>query len=298
LDKAQLRKLMSVVVNVPSRDVLLDGLVAQRRGEYASLTFDEFVRKAEDAVQDARRTPNGRPRTPQANSSVHNVWSELLQSQKLTHRDEDFVNGLPRAYIAASMDCASDISDACSETNDADPHVAFLTRKMKKEERESPGGQRALQIEIDKLCKYKCFGPPLARRDARPDGTVCALGLLGFVKHAELRGNEKLKGRAVALGNRIWTIATRAISGSSAALPWADLKSSLGALEEGRLVDLWALVHGYALQSVDIENAYIQEPWPDGFKPHYLIIPKSLWCFLPTEFVPGAGCVEPHWPMA
>ena len=71
--------------------------------------------------------------------------------------------------------------------------------------------------------------------------------------------------------------------------------SDLVSLAEARLIDAWALINGYKVQSIDIENGYLQQPWNLPYK-HYIKIPKNLWKYLPAHLKP-TGINEPIWEM-
>jgi len=160
---------------------------------------------------------------------------------------------------------------------------AFVVRTMSKAERSSDAGKAALQLELDKLAEYGCLRPPVSRgtiTDSR--ATLSSLAMLASMKHVELRPHMwKHKGRAVVLGNRI--VPARGTvdpsGGGEEAWSWSNLVSDLAALEDGRLVDAWALVHGFSRRSVDFENGYLQCPWPKAMPLHYLVI------FFPAFFL-------------
>jgi len=181
--------------------------------------------------------------------------------------------------------------------------IALLTRKMKLAERNSDEGREALAKEAGKLVKYKCLAAPESAATIEDGGsaTVSGLCMLGFMKHAEDPSKIKHKGRVVVLGNMLSTIdqylrGTPVEPDGCGPSPWGDLSSQLAALQEGRLVDAWALIHRLELQSVDIENAYLNVPWPAHLPAHFLHIPKDVWSFFPPALQP-TGVQAPLWRM-
>lgn len=180
---------------------------------------------------------------------------------------------------------------------------AHVTRNMTREEKASAAGQQALQKEIDKLIlTYKCIGPPVSR-DSVTDkkATLSGLVLLASIKNAEKASiHHKPKGRAVALGNRIVLVRgggdPTAGDGEATDVAWATLRSELASLEEGRAVDAWSVLHGYALESVDFECGYLQCAWPPEWPMHYLVIPNELLHFLPESHRPK-NIKNPIFPM-
>ncbi len=284
VSSAELSKLRSVVVKVPSKGDLLASIIAKRRGELASVSFDAFLEKARTIVIEARPKPKTAlaaalpMETGAAEVIGHNPGGPLREVLAgLSGHSQDFPREVVSPFFAGGP-------------------TACLTRKMTPPERASPEGQAAMQAEIDKLVKYSCFGKPRSRNDAEPGATVCPLVLLAFIKHAEIKGGEKHKGRAVALGDQLSLVSgDRHTSGEAS--PWAALESHLAALQDGRLVDIWAVTNGFPLQSVDIENAYLQEKWPDDYCQHYLAIPKEMWRMLPAELRPPPGMEAPVFPM-
>jgi len=180
---------------------------------------------------------------------------------------------------------------------------AYLTRKMTKSEKNSTIGKRALQLEIDKLIEYGCLGVPVSRRSITDQkATLSGLVLLASVKHAEKPEAEwRFKGRAVVLGNRVILVHSRDSVGGSDEITghvaWAEMRSELASLDEGRVVDVWSVLHGYDEESIDFENGYLQKRWPTDWPQHYLQIPRELWPMLPKSHQPKADMVEPVFPM-
>ncbi len=178
------------------------------------------------------------------------------------------------------------------------PH-AWVTRKLNKSERESPEGQRAIATEMERMVKHSVFGRPVSRRDVTdPGATLSGFVMLTFAKHAELGPlRRKFKGRAVVLGNRVVKVKSDAAVHCEFSPFWESLHSELSSLDESRVVDAYATMFGYRMESVDLESAYLQCEWPADKSTHYLQIPKELWRFLPVELQPDSSVVFPVWPM-
>ena len=167
-------------------------------------------------------------------------------------------------------------------------HMALLTRKMRSDEKSSPEGQAALRSEMKKICEtYEALDAPVERSTAAaryPEATISNFALLSFMKFAET-ANPKHKGRAVVLGDRIRSISSQ-MAPQEESGAWEDMATSLAALEEGRLVDAFALINKFRVQSADVEAAYLQESWPDEVPPHFLSIPREYWSYLPEHLNP------------
>jgi len=177
--------------------------------------------------------------------------------------------------------------------------AAHVVKAMSKEERGSAAGRAALQLEVDKLVEYGCLRAPVERGSIRdPTATLSALVMLATIKHVELDASlRKHKGRAVVLGNKIVKAVGRDDPAAATAVAWENMQSDLAALEDGRLVDAWALINGYGRQTVDFENGYLQCPWPAGWPVHYLVVPREIWPLLPAQLRPAPGMRDPVFPM-
>ena len=175
---------------------------------------------------------------------------------------------------------------------------AFVARRMTAEERKSPAGQAALKKEMLKFVEYKCIGIPISRQSIKDlKATLSALVLLAHMKHAELPMSEwKYKGRAVVLGNKIVLVCgnhfivanidQNEAASESTKVAWSKLRSELASLAEARLIDVWAVLNGFSMKSIDFENGYLQKKWPKEWPGHYLVLPKEAWKLLPIEYHP------------
>ena len=221
---------------------------------------------------------------------------------------EDFVPRIIRELNAAHLEQRDSFGSLHLHEN---PRHAYMTRKMTKAEKLSPEGLAAYGSELHKLATtYSGFDKPDSLHgvaEYEPRATVSNFCMLGFVKHAEKDLLQQvLKGRGVILGDHIMTIKQalayllgqgRSGPTDSTTMAWDAMSSDLAALEEGRLIDLHAAINGFSVESADVESAYIQEPWPDDWPRHYVIIPAELWKFLPEDLRPAPGMRNPVWPM-
>lgn len=175
---------------------------------------------------------------------------------------------------------------------------AYVTRKMNSDEKRSVEGQSAQIAELKKLASYGLFDRPIDRSEIRDEkATECSICMLTHVKHAERSREEQVfKGRAVILGNQLIYVKSRQPIKQSESF-WSRMTSELVNLEESRIIDSVACAHGFRIESIDLESAYLQAAWPSGVPSHYVSIPKELWGALPEELQPQPG-TSPLWRMA
>ena len=266
------------------------------------------VSGSEGATRSVHKNLAQPSRPPRLLTRALGFFAALMGAELLVPQGgaDSFILPWYRELHACDLDHASEDSWArgVSSLSAEEIPTAFLTRKMTTSEKRSEPGQAALGAEMLKMAvKYRTFEAPVEREWVSrryPKATVSGFVLLSFVKHAEhVPERQVLKGRAVVLGNHISPIsssrATEADGSDSVA--WENMSSQLAALEEGRLVDAYALINGYKIQSVDIEAAYLQQSWPEEWPPHYVTIPKDLWHLLPEELRPRSGTRYPVWKM-
>ena len=185
---------------------------------------------------------------------------------------------------------------------------AHVARKMTPQEKRSPPGIAAMSKEMSKLVQHGLYGEPVSAFDITDNrATVSPMAMLGFVKGVENPDFLKhlFKGRAVVLGDRIQSFAQYLKLGITESADttidtrvfWDSLQSELAALEESRILEAYATVHGYACETVDLENAYLQCEWPSSEATHYLTLPPELIKMLPPHLQPPSGMRCPVWPM-
>ena len=239
----------------------------------------------------------------QDQASGHSDDARHVISQGETQPSPEFLSYLDSCNLSHDSDSASR-HNTCMQT--AESPSVFLTRKMSRAEKCSAQGQEANRAELYKLAvTYKAIDIPISREEAAalfPHATISALILLSFIKGVEKPLSDHIfKGRAVVLGDRIFLL-SRSDGAAVSSAEWSVMTSQLAALEEGRLVDAHAIVHGYNVESVDIEAAYLQEPWPADLPAHFVQIPAELWPLLPPHLRPTVdaddkGVRNPVWRM-
>ena len=112
--------------------------------------------------------------------------------------------------------------------------VAYVTRKMTKQERDGVGFP-AIMKEIESLVNFDLFDVPKAFDDVAssdPGATASGFNMLSHVKHAERPGSEEYKGRAVVRGDDVKVMST----GNKAKIPEGVEVGQVAALEEVRAV--------------------------------------------------------------
>lgn len=171
----------------------------------------------------------------------------------------------------------------------------FVTRKMTKQERDSDEGAKAQSSEFAKLFQRKLFAVPEdGKKIVDPDATVCSIAMLTHIKHAEKNIKDYVyKGRAVILGDNL----RKFVQGTPILRWWEAMGSEVAALEQVRLLDAYATLNKFEIETVDLESAYLQAAWPDGVPKHYVTIPKHLWHLLPESHQPQHGNDFPVWRM-
>ena len=218
----------------------------------------------------------------------------VQEARDMQAKVADFVSELDSARLEQKSDF-----DGIAEAFFSGVAEAFLTRKMSPDEKRSEAGKAALRSEMQKLCvTYEAIAAPVEQQSAaslHPDGTISLFALLSFMKHAETKSPVP-KGRGVVLGDKIKNIATNEFA-SFASSAWDEMTTALAALEEGRFVDAFALIHRDIVEQGDVEAAYLQEEWPDEVPPHFLQIPAELFEFLPESLRPPAHMKRPIFRM-
>ena len=257
-------------------------------GNVSQFEFSDSVDRAPTA--NVETNPLSNPTANNAESFASNILAELEQAT-LKHTGEEYTENVlnPDHFQHPS---------------------SFLTRKMTKEEVSSEEGQKAQEKEMRKMCvDYEAVAPPIESKTAEPGSTLSGFIMLTHVKNFEKAVKDWIyKGRAVVLGHKITKLIDNQISGQNSdnTIDDNDNKnheqpsfiggiSDLVSLAEARLIDAWALINGYKVQSIDIENGYLQQPWNLPHK-HYIKIPKDLWKYLPENLKP-TGIREPIWEM-
>ena len=166
---------------------------------------------------------------------------------------------------------------------------AYVTRNMTKAERISERGRNALSEELRKVIDKGTFGTPddvvndKVAAARTPKATSSGLCMLASVKHAEKpTDQQKLKGRIVVLGNRIYILG----SGRETFPKGKDfgLFGDVASLAAFRSVAYHSTKEGYVLESADVANAYLNASWPDDQEPHFLRVDRQIYELLPDEW--------------
>jgi len=167
---------------------------------------------------------------------------------------------------------------------------AFVVRKMTAAEKDG-AGRDAIAKETFKLVEHGLFAAPCsASTITDPEATVSGMAMLGHVKHAERALSEQVfKGRAVVLGDVIRYI----LSGEIARMPNVEI-GEVSTLEEVRAVVAWAALLGCEIETVDLENGYLNAEFE---YPHYLRLPGAIIRELPSHLRPPPGMRDPVWKM-
>ena len=176
------------------------------------------------------------------------------------------------------------VSRGCSASKGKPGKFAFVTRNMTRMEKSTEAAKVALQKEMTRMTDHGTFGTPMERQAAArltPNATMCWGVMLASIKYAERESQYwKHKGRFVGLGNQITSIQSDQTKRKQ---PTSDLFAPVGSLTGARLIVTHAAIHGYELESCDVESAYLQAAWPEDREQHYIKIPKECYELLPTR---------------
>ena len=163
---------------------------------------------------------------------------------------------------------------------------AYVTRNMTKAERTSTRGKTALSEELMKVINKGTFGVPINATDAvrkDPKATVSGLCMLASVKNAEKSTElQKMKGRIVVLGNKIYVLGT-----GKETFPKGKefgLFGDVASLAAFRAVAFHSTSKGYVLESADVANAYLNAPWPENQEKHFLRVDRQIYDLLPDDW--------------
>lgn len=164
-----------------------------------------------------------------------------------------------------------------------DGSQAMVARACTKEERNSKLADDARATETSRILGYGSFSQPVEKAEASeryPGATVSYAAMLTYIKNAEKTdGSMKYKGRFVCLGDRVWNLVGWTQKLTAASLLW----SPTAGLASARLVYCWGLLNGFAVQSVDVEAAYLQCKWPESLPKHFLILPDEMIVHMTSE---------------